>query len=411
MKKSLIVVLFAALIFLSFVFCSYADQAVYAPGSTDGTDVWLSSTYDYGDNYGVDDYKLQAGGWGDEYRFLIRFDIADLPVCPISAVMWMAPYDRGDYSVPVDMYMDLVTEQWDEDTGWYDQPASSSLWWVPAPSPGYWYGLDITDIYNNWKDGVYTNYGFKFMPISVDNEFSQFYSSDLPSAYHYLRPRLVVTYDGANFAFPLAGYTPYTARISSVFDHSVNVKDLVVAYTGETGDYLEYGDTGCINQESGQPFSINGNYVGASSCGGETYLSYDGHPAFDYPVNIGTKVYAAASGVITKIECPAFPGSCTNYGLISIKHDSGYITWYAHLSKQSGSLVVGSYVNKGDLIGYSGDTSPDNIGPHLHFEVRKESGSSSFPVDPYGWLGEAGADPLQVDGKDNVCLWENCQWW
>ena len=83
---------------------------------------------------------------------------------------------------------------------------------------------------------------------------------------------------------------------------------------------------------------------------------------------------------------------------------------------RSGSLVVGSTVNKGSLIAYSGQTAPSGIsvGQHLHFEVRKNDGSNNGygrPVDPYGWKGGWGTDPFPIDGKDNVCLWENCQWW
>ena len=385
---------------------SFADQVMYEPGPADGMDVWLSSYYNYGDDYGVDDWKLQAGGWGDEYRFLIQFDLTDLPSNPTSAVMWMLPYDRGDSSTLVGLYVDRVTSSWDESTGWYDQPTGVNVGSLSAPDLNYWYGIGFTGIYNDWKAGTYPNYGFKFRPVSTNNEYSQFYSSDLSSVNHWARPKLVVTYNGANLEFPLAGYTPYTASISAVVDHSAptfNCADnIVVAYTGERGE-LQYGastdkvgpSNACpddllygFKNSSRTEFSINGQY--SAKDGGlpnNLLLFYDGHTGYDYPANNGTLVYAAADG------------GAEPYGDgIKIVHPSGYDTYYLHLSE---SLIgTGQTVLKGALIGKVGLK-------HLHFTVKK----GTQRVDPYGWKGEWGTDPLQIDGKDNVCLWENCKWW
>lgn len=399
----------------------HADQVIYQPGTVPGTDVWLSSYYDYGSNYGVDDDKLQAGGWGDEYRFLIQFDLSNLPSNATLAELWMVPFSRGDSSTLVEMYVDRVTGSWNEDTGWYNQPAATNLGWVLAPVLGYWYGINITGTYNNWKNGVYSNYGFMFRPLGNNNQFSQFRSSDY--SYALNRPKLVVTYNGANLRFPLQynSWTPYTATIASVFDHQMIIPydfsepAIVRAYTGEVGDYQGYpSDPTCVNQQSGQPFVINGHYAGATSCGGAYYLSYNSHPGFDYPVPLETPVYASASGTIDgnengSFDCPS-RRFCAGYGRIGVRHSSGYSTWYLHLSKQVGGLQKGSNVSKGQLIGYSGQTSPVPVALHLHFEVRKNNGTFyGLPVDPYGWKGEWNTDPYRVDGKDNVCLWETCQ--
>ncbi len=58
-------------------------------------------------------------------------------------------------------------------------------------------------------------------------------------------------------------------------------------------------------------------------------------------------------------------GGYGNY--IVVLHPNGTQTLYAHLQK---SIVLqGGRVEKGQVIGYSGNTGK-STGPHLHFEVR-----------------------------------------
>jgi Kelch motif len=62
---------------------------------------------------------------------------------------------------------------------------------LPAPTPGQWYSIDITDLYNAWQAGTYPNYGVQLRPVSTNNTWAEFYSAnyaDDPA----LRPRLVV---------------------------------------------------------------------------------------------------------------------------------------------------------------------------------------------------------------------------
>ena len=51
---------------------------------------------------------------------------------------------------------------------------------------------------------------------------------------------------------------------------------------------------------------------------------------------------------------------------VSIYHDSTYSTLYAHMSAVA--VSEGQWVNKGDVIGYVGDTGY-SFGDHCHFEV------------------------------------------
>lgn len=78
----------------------------------------------------------------------------------------------------------------------------------------------------------------------------------------------------------------------------------------------------------------------------------------------GSPIYAANNGTIItkKIQ--------NDYGYyITINHNNGYWTLYAHMSRFA-NVNVGDTVMRGQIIGYMGSTGWAT-GPHLHFEVWK----------------------------------------
>jgi murein DD-endopeptidase MepM/ murein hydrolase activator NlpD len=100
------------------------------------------------------------------------------------------------------------------------------------------------------------------------------------------------------------------------------------------------------------------------------------HEGMDFRANIGTPVFATGNGTIR------FAGNRGTLGLlIEIDHSHGYITRYAHLSKLEAGIRSGTKVNRGDLIGYSGNSGRVS-GPHLHYEILKNGRS----VDPIQYL-------------------------
>ena len=89
------------------------------------------------------------------------------------------------------MYLDRVTDIWNEDTGWNDRPSYANISTISSPVFDTWYGIDITDLYNAWQDNTYENHGIQLRPTGNNNQFNEFYSSnymDDPS----LRPKLVI---------------------------------------------------------------------------------------------------------------------------------------------------------------------------------------------------------------------------
>lgn len=87
------------------------------------------------------------------------------------------------------------------------------------------------------------------------------------------------------------------------------------------------------------------------------------HKGVDFAAPTGTKIFAAGAGVI---ELAGRNGSFGNY--VRIRHDSGYKTAYAHLSRYAPGIRTGQRVSQGQVIGFVGMTGAAN-GPHLHYEV------------------------------------------
>ncbi|AZQ43776.1 M23 family metallopeptidase [Nonlabens ponticola] len=122
------------------------------------------------------------------------------------------------------------------------------------------------------------------------------------------------------------------------------------------------------------------------------------HSGLDIKTNqrTGAKVYAAASGYVSRIKIEHY-----GYGkALYITHPNGYTTVYAHLKNFSPRIeeylkkkqyAAESYtiqlypddldlrVDKGEVVAYSGNTGGSG-GPHLHFEIRD---SSARPMNPF----------------------------
>ncbi|ELP9120262.1 peptidoglycan DD-metalloendopeptidase family protein [Campylobacter sp. IFREMER_LSEM_CL2151] len=87
---------------------------------------------------------------------------------------------------------------------------------------------------------------------------------------------------------------------------------------------------------------------------------YRAHLGIDYAAPTGTPVKSAGDGTIS------FVGTKGGYGkVVQVKHVSGYMTLYAHLSRFA-KIKRGQKVKQGQVIAYVGSTGM-STGPHLHF--------------------------------------------
>ncbi|MFN4320194.1 MAG: peptidoglycan DD-metalloendopeptidase family protein [Aquificaceae bacterium] len=103
---------------------------------------------------------------------------------------------------------------------------------------------------------------------------------------------------------------------------------------------------------------------------------YEFHSGIDIEAPYGSKVVATADGVVEMV------GHYGDYGrAVLIKHPSGYMTLYAHLSEIL--VKVGQEVKAGEVIGKVGSTGR-STGPHLHYEVQYE-GKLKNPMEYLTW--------------------------
>ena len=121
-------------------------------------------------------------------------------------------------------------------------------------------------------------------------------------------------------------------------------------------------------------FPVRGYFRSTSGFGPRWGRMHEGH---DWAGATGTPIHATADGVVV------FAGRQSGYGnLIKIKHDFGFETRYAHLSRIR--VKVGERVSLGDRIGDMGNTGR-STGTHLHYEVRV----SGKPMNPLKYIKAA----------------------
>ena len=90
------------------------------------------------------------------------------------------------------------------------------------------------------------------------------------------------------------------------------------------------------------------------------------HTGTDFGAPMGTPIGATSPGVVSFIG-PAGPSG----NLVKVKHEGGYESGYAHLSRFAEGLAVGARVDRLQLVGYCGSTGR-STGPHLHFTMKKD---------------------------------------
>ena len=109
---------------------------------------------------------------------------------------------------------------------------------------------------------------------------------------------------------------------------------------------------------------------------------HSGHKGLDISGGgiYGQPIVAADSGYVMFAGFGSAANSHNRYGYcVDIDHGNGYATRYAHCS--SLTVSTGTYVQKGQIIGYVGNTG-QSYGAHLHFEIRY----NGTPVNPSNYV-------------------------
>ena len=117
--------------------------------------------------------------------------------------------------------------------------------------------------------------------------------------------------------------------------------------------------------EKGKTYRIDQGYNGN--------FSHQNQNSLDFNLKKGDKIFAVREGIVVDTE-EKYNQRCLTYecakmnNKIIILHPDGTFAEYAHLHQNGVEINRGDKVEKGQLIGYSGDTGWTN-GPHLHLSV------------------------------------------
>lgn len=103
-------------------------------------------------------------------------------------------------------------------------------------------------------------------------------------------------------------------------------------------------------------------------------FSHQGQFALDFVMPEGTAIHASREGTVYDV-IEEYEGNCeikeecySNYNYITIEHIDGSLSHYGHIKKDGACVYPGQYIERGDIIGYSGNVG-FSTGPHLHFEI------------------------------------------
>jgi len=160
--------------------------------------------------------------------------------------------------------------------------------------------------------------------------------------------------------------------IAAIFNNDGKIKEGYYFAEGldEDDDLIEgyYDLEGQSLQKIFLKNPVHFRYISSSYTTGLRYIEAfnvsTGHRAIDYAAAAGTPIRAVGDGTIVSAGW-----NSQGYGnKVSIRHNSVYITNYAHMSRIY--VGYGQKVKQGDIIGTVGSTG-FSTGPHLHFEMVK----------------------------------------
>jgi murein DD-endopeptidase MepM/ murein hydrolase activator NlpD len=179
-----------------------------------------------------------------------------------------------------------------------------------------------------------------------------------------------VTISEGGFQFESIDLPPEAGNLlldsARIEEERIRVEQIVSAFTPErywSGAWLVPAQ-GVVSNPFGLQRSINGG-------------PYFPHSGTDIAADLGTPVFAAASGVVALAEQLFLYGNS-----VIIDHGAGVFSGYGHLDRLA--VAVGQWVNQGDLIGYMGTTGLSS-GPHVHWEAIVHG----VRVDPMLWTQSA----------------------
>lgn len=260
------------------------------------------------------------------------------------------------------------------------------------------FGFELVRISQNWKGcGVFIKRWPKLLPLLAFL---------LSSMFSYSQQNVRVLYEKTDIGYDLIVDNDEVIEVSltfqfiltnivsslaedevavvpaKTFSHKVATLLVIQPYLLNKFSYkyqCYYGNTNLTEFDStymydlpykkGNVFKVYQGYFGG--------FSHQNDYAVDFTMPIGTEIVAAREGIVVEVVEKNNRGcadeSCVAFNnWVTVFHNDGTYAKYVHLDFKGANVKVGQRVNKGDLIGLSGNTGFSS-GPHLHFEVNLPS--------------------------------------
>ena len=114
--------------------------------------------------------------------------------------------------------------------------------------------------------------------------------------------------------------------------------------------------------------------------GNRSFTSHRGFHlyAWDFVMPVGTEILAARGGKVVEIET-SHDGIGNDSNFLTIEHEDGTRSAYAHIQKNGALVKMGETVAQGQAIALSGMVG-QTLFPHVHFLVTNRERTSSMPV-------------------------------
>lgn len=158
-----------------------------------------------------------------------------------------------------------------------------------------------------------------------------------------------------------------TGDILAVSYHTAKQSFQAIRHTNRQGQVDYYAPDGSSLRKAFNRYPLRFSHISSTFSLARYHPilhHYRSHKGVDLAAPIGTPIQATGDGRIELI------GRQNGYGnMIKIAHNKSYSTIYGHMLKFQKDLSRGSYVKRGQVIGYVGQTGLAT-GPHCHYEIR-----------------------------------------
>lgn len=143
------------------------------------------------------------------------------------------------------------------------------------------------------------------------------------------------------------------------------------------------------------PWAVGESREVGQAFGGDRSHTGDDKYAVDFPMPEGTPIYASREGLVCYMRENLTEGGWKpelrdKDNHVMLAHADGTISRYLHLRHMGSVVELGQWVEKGELLGYSGNVGFSS-GPHLHFDVVRPGRDLVTQTIPFEFLsnGEA----------------------